>query len=44
VPDAIQVAQRLRAGAEEQTRDFGPVLGLLHTLLESGGHLIDYPS
>ena len=36
VPDAIQVAQRLRAGAEEQTRDFDPVLGLLHKLLDYG--------
>jgi hypothetical protein len=44
VPDAIQVAKRLRAGSEEQTSDFSPVRGFLYTLMDSGGHLIDYPS
>lgn len=43
VPDAIRVAERLRAGAEEQTSDFAPVSGLLSELMESGGHLIDWP-
>ncbi len=43
VPEAIQVAARLRSGAEEQTRDFFPVFGFLGTLMESGRHLIDWP-
>jgi hypothetical protein len=43
VPEAVQVADRLRAGAPEQTRDFAPVHGFLLTLMESGGHLIDWP-
>jgi hypothetical protein len=37
------VAERLRARAEEHTRDFGPVFSFLPTLMESGGHLIDWP-
>jgi hypothetical protein len=44
VPEAIQVAGRLRAGAEEQTRDFSSVFSFLLTLMESGGHLIELPS
>lgn len=44
VPGAIQAAARLRSGAAEQTRDFRPVFGFLVTLMESGGHLIDWPS
>lgn len=44
VPDAIQGAERLRAGAEEQASDFIPVSGFLIELMESGGHLIDWPS
>ena len=43
-PEAIRVAERLRAGAEEQTRDFSPVYGFLLELMESGSHLIDWPS
>src|SRR5260221_2186325 len=39
VPEAIRVAERLRAGAEEQTRDFISVFSFLLTLMESGGHL-----
>jgi len=30
--------------AEEQTSDFSPVFSFLITLMESGGHLIDWPS
>jgi hypothetical protein len=41
VPDAIQVAERLRAGAEERTRDFSPVFEFLLRLMETGDHLID---
>ncbi len=44
VPDASRVAGGLRAGAEEQTSDFAPVSGFLSELMESGGHLIDWPS
>ena len=44
VPEAIQVAGRLRAGAEEQTSDFASVFSFLITLMESGGHLIERPS
>jgi hypothetical protein len=44
VPDAIQVAGRLRAGAAEQTRDVGAVFSFLLTLMEYGGDLIDRPS
>lgn len=44
VPDAIQVAERLRAGTEEQASDFNPVPGFLIELMDSGGHLIDWPS
>jgi hypothetical protein len=40
VPDAIQVAERLRAGAEEQTIDFSPVHRLLLDLMEVGDRLI----
>jgi hypothetical protein len=43
VPDAIRVAERLRAGAEEQTSDFSPIFRFLIELMESGDHLIDYP-
>lgn len=43
VPEAFRVAERLRAGAEEQTRDFMPVFSFLLTLLEYGDHLIDWP-
>jgi len=38
------VAERLRAGAEEQTRDFTPIFNFLATLMEVGHHLIDLPS
>ena len=44
VPEAIQVAGRLRAGAEEQTSDFASVFSFLITLMESGGHLIEGPA
>ena len=44
VPEAIQVAGRFRAGAEEQTSDFASVFSFLITLMESGGHLIERPS
>lgn len=43
VPEAIQVAGRLRAGAEEQTSDLPSVFSFLITLMESGGHLIERP-
>lgn len=43
VPDAIQVANRLRAGAAEQTSDFDPLSRFVTTLMESGARLIDYP-
>jgi hypothetical protein len=44
VPEAIQVARRLQAGAEEQTTDFFPVFRLLMTLMDSGGdRVIKYP-
>jgi hypothetical protein len=44
VPDAIRVAELLRSGAEEHTRDFVPVFGFLLTLMESGGRTIDWPT
>lgn len=44
VPQAIQVAERWRAGAEEQVSDLNPVRGLISTLMELGAYLIDYPS
>lgn len=44
VPEATRVAQRLRAGAEEQTSDFAPVFSFLLTLMEFSHHLIDWPS
>lgn len=40
VLEAIYVARRLQAGAEEQTADFFPVYRLLMTLMESGGHRV----
>jgi hypothetical protein len=44
VPEAIQVARRLQAGAEEQTTEFSPVFSFLMTLMDSGGdRLIKYP-
>jgi hypothetical protein len=44
VIEAIRVARRLQAGAEEQTNDFSPVFRLLMTLMDSGGaRLIKYP-
>ena len=44
VPEAIHVARRLQAGAEEQTADFSPALRFLGTLMGSGGRrLIKYP-
>lgn len=43
VPDAFRVAERLRAGAEERTRDFTTVFSFLLTLMEFGGDLIDWP-
>jgi len=43
--EAISVARRLQAGAEEQTADFSHVFSFLMTLLESGlGRLINYPA
>lgn len=45
VLEAIQVARRLQAGAEEQASDFSPVFSFLMTLMDSGGGpLIKYPS
>jgi len=44
VPEAIHVARRLQAGAEEQTANFSPVFSFLMTLMDSGGgRLIKYP-
>jgi hypothetical protein len=44
VPEAIQVARRLQAGAGEQTTDFSPVRSFPMTLMDSGGGpLIKYP-
>lgn len=44
VLEAIQVARRLQAGAEEQAIDFFPVYRLLMTLMDSAGHrVIKYP-
>jgi hypothetical protein len=43
VPEAIRVAERLRAGAEERASDFDSVYGFLITLREFGDHLIDWP-
>jgi hypothetical protein len=37
VLEAIQVARRLQAGAEEQTTNFSPVFSFLMTLMDSGG-------
>ena len=42
VPEAIRMAERLRAGAEEQTSDFDPVHGFLLRLMEFD-HLIAWP-
>jgi hypothetical protein len=44
VPDAIRIAELLRSGAEEHTRDFGPVFSFLLTLMESGSRTIDWPT
>jgi len=44
VPEAVRVAERLRAGAEERTRDLDPVFPFLITLMEWGGQLIDSPT
>jgi hypothetical protein len=44
VLEAIQVARRLQAGAEEQTTRFSPVFSFLGTLMDyGGGRLIKYP-
>lgn len=43
VPQAIQVAERWRAGMEEQVSDLHPVRGFISTLMELGGSLMDYP-
>lgn len=44
VLEAIRVARRLQAGAEEQTTDFSHVHSFLMTLLDSGGtRLIKHP-
>jgi len=43
VPEAIQVAERLRAGAEEQVSDFASLIRFLARLMESGYCLIDSP-
>jgi hypothetical protein len=37
VPEAIHVARRLQAGADEQSVDFLPVFRLLMTMLDCGG-------
>jgi hypothetical protein len=44
VPEALQVAGRLRAGADEQTCDFAPIYSFLITLMDTIGRLIDWPS
>lgn len=45
VPEAIQVARRLQAGAEEQTVKFSAVFSFLGTLMDAGGSsLIEYPA
>jgi hypothetical protein len=44
VPEALRVAEHLRTGAAEQTKDFAPVFSFLITLMESAHHLIDWPS
>jgi hypothetical protein len=45
VLEAIQVARRLQAGAEEQTANFSKVFSFLMTLMDSGGgRLIKYPA
>jgi hypothetical protein len=45
VVDAIHVARRLQAGAEEGTTGFSPVFRLLGTLMDSGaGPLIEWPA
>lgn len=43
VPQAIQVAERWRAGTEEQVSDLRPVRGFISTLMELGAHLLDCP-
>jgi hypothetical protein len=44
VLEAIQVARRLQAGAEEQATDFSPVFSFLLTLMDHGaGRLISRP-
>lgn len=44
VPEALRLAERLRAGAAERAQDFAPVFSFLLTLMESGQRLIDWPS
>ena len=44
LPEAIQVAERLRAGAEEQVSDFTPLIRFMATLMQSGHRLIDSPA
>ena len=45
VIEAIGVARRLQAGAEERSIDFSPVFSFLMTLMESGGgRLIKHPA
>lgn len=43
VCQAIQVAERWRAGAEEQVSDLNPVRGLISTLMDLGARLMDCP-
>lgn len=44
VIDAIHMARRLQAGAEEHTTEFSPVFSFLMTLMDtSGGQLVKYP-
>jgi hypothetical protein len=43
VPEAMQVAERLRAGADERTADFPPVFSFLLHLMESCRQLIEWP-
>jgi hypothetical protein len=43
VPEAIQVAACLRAGAAEQAGDLAAISGFLTELTDSAGHLIDWP-
>lgn len=43
VPDAIDLARHLRAGADEEAADLSPVGSFLGKLMQYGGRLIEYP-